>query len=140
MRLVQLCLDRLFRRLRFRRLNRNSLNRWSRQSCTKFNSLLFRWLKTRNAPRNDMYEMNSFFRLLINLLVQGDWTGCEITTSFTTSTSNYFWKKPWITVYLFIAVQKILNMSRLSTIQLYRLIDQLQYFLYKKWRKKINSM
>ena len=38
--LVRLCLDRLFRRLRFRRLNWNSLNRRSRPSCTKSNSLL----------------------------------------------------------------------------------------------------
>ena len=38
--LVRLCLDLLFRRLRLRQLNWNSLNR---KNC--------RWLKTRNAPK-----------------------------------------------------------------------------------------
>ena len=35
----------------FNRLNRNQLNRRSRQCRTKSNSHLFRWLKTRNAPK-----------------------------------------------------------------------------------------
>ena len=52
--LVWLCLDRLFKLFPFNRLNRNSLNRRSRQSCSKSNSLLdLVYLgepKTRNAP------------------------------------------------------------------------------------------